>query len=654
MSSILPQADQIPSGAAEPGVRLDRRDPTLAPTRIAKYDVTGMLGEGGMSIVYRGRDTALERDVAIKVMHRHLARDPEARARFSREARAVARLTHGNIPEIYDFSATGDERSYIVSELVSGPSLADVLRDRPPMLPEVAAMMVIGVASALGHAHENGIVHRDVKPENILVGTDGVVKLTDFGIAQIIGLESMTMTGTLIGSPAYMAPEQINGTKDLDARVDVWALGTVLYACVTGGSLPFEADNPHGVLQKIMTGRYDDPRRVNPHVDSALRDVISRCLQVDRQARFASMTEVQRALEGWLAPRGTHEPSAEIASWLRDAEAYDEALSIRLSASLMLVGDERANARERSEALEAYSRVLTLTPDHADAERKIHKLTRSLRWSSWLKRGSAALVASAALLFGVVWLIQPGPVERMDATAPVADGSLAVPQPTFELTLEQRIEREPYRDAGGLVGTELASLLPGALIRATPPPVKKVEPVAVPKAVEEPTTRKKKPPRRKVRRAAPAAPVNVRLILRPLKLQVSIDGKPLGPRQRTVSLKPGKHAVALTLPGCGMDNCTQHTKIDVKAGADVRRTLAFKFPAATVQVKCDSGHYAQLTLADTTQRLKCNKPQRVPVHWRRPELATLKLRDTQGKVLASGKKYVGPGTSLAWDPVIRP
>ncbi len=218
--------------------------------RIGKYRLVYPIGEGGMSVVYLAQDEVLDRRVAIKILHRHLAKDPEARARFSREARAVARLAHRNIPEIYDFSdnqsglnrADGTSQpegpSYLVTEFVDGAPLSRILREGPPLPPELGVMLTLGVAHALVHAHSQSVVHRDVKPENVLVGKDGVVKLTDFGIAQIRGLESMTMTGTLIGSPAHMAPEQIEIAKDIDARADVWGLGTVLYMTVTGGNWP--------------------------------------------------------------------------------------------------------------------------------------------------------------------------------------------------------------------------------------------------------------------------------------------------------------------------------------------------------------------------------------------------------------------------------
>jgi len=316
MAEVPPARDERAPALAAGGALSEVLKGSLEiPDRLGKYRVIGELGEGGMSVVYLAMDDALERKVAVKLLHRHLARDPEARARLSREARACARLAHAHIPEIYDFSgASGhdDGRSFIVSEFVDETPLSEVLRLKAPRLPEVGVMLVLGIARALAHAHAHGVVHRDVKPENALVGRDGGVKLTDFGIAHVIGLESMTMTGTLIGSPQHMAPEQIDGSSDMDHRVDVWAFGTVLFMAVGGGRAPFEGDNPHRLLRRILEGERADVRRLNPHIDGTLAAIIDGCLTLDRDARIPSMTEVLERLEAWLRDRGLVDETAEL------------------------------------------------------------------------------------------------------------------------------------------------------------------------------------------------------------------------------------------------------------------------------------------------------------------------------------------------------
>ncbi|MEI8257899.1 MAG: serine/threonine-protein kinase, partial [Deltaproteobacteria bacterium] len=169
------------------------------PRRIGKYEVLGELGHGGMAVVYRARDTQLLRDVAVKVLHPHLSSDPESRQRFLREAQAAARLRHPNIVEVFDFSVESDRESFMVSELLEGPTLRRFAELHPGMPAEIAAAVGIVLCSALTCAHGQGVIHRDVKPDNILLQTGGLLKLTDFGIAHVADGNGMTVTGQVLG-----------------------------------------------------------------------------------------------------------------------------------------------------------------------------------------------------------------------------------------------------------------------------------------------------------------------------------------------------------------------------------------------------------------------------------------------------------------------
>jgi serine/threonine-protein kinase len=228
---------------------------TLIGRQIGRYRILEQLGSGGMSVVYKGLDTALDREVAVKVLHPHLADKDESRRRLAREAKAVARLHHPNILEVFDFSAADSQNAYIVTEYIRGRTLRQYLDEGGIDPPEIAAMIIHELAAALAHAHEEGVIHRDLKPENVMVREDGVLKLMDFGIAKLLETEErMTVTGALVGSPAHMAPEIIEGLE-ASPEADVFSLGIMLYAFVTG-RLPFSASNTTATLKRILDGYY--------------------------------------------------------------------------------------------------------------------------------------------------------------------------------------------------------------------------------------------------------------------------------------------------------------------------------------------------------------------------------------------------------------
>ncbi|MGM0578026.1 MAG: protein kinase domain-containing protein [Myxococcota bacterium] len=585
--------------------------------RIEKYRILEEIGQGGMSVVYRGHDEYLDRDVAVKVMHRHLARDPDARERFSREARAVARLTHHNIPEIYDYSSSRDDLNYLVTELVEGAPLSALLREGEPVLPEIGAMVVVGVAEALAHAHRHDIVHRDVKPENILVGRDGVVKLTDFGIAQIVGLESMTITGTLVGSPAHMSPEQIEGDGVLDRRADVWALGTVLYAAATGGSLPFDAPTPHGILKRIVEGRYDDPRRINPHVNSGLSEIIGRCLQVDPERRYATVEALAEDLREWLARRGLTHMEAELRSWMTDRRGYQRSLSERLVGAMLSLGDLEWTEGRRHLALEAYGRVLTLDPDNTEALERLRELHSGLRRRRLLTILLALLVVGGA--GGGLWsawpLLNGGGAAQPGTGRVLTPTSVPREPPRFEAP-EPVVPSPPPTDAGLVAGRAIADVTvrAGALARPRARPVRKV-------VRERP---------RRVRRPDPEPEtLPVLLTVEPPAVKLSVDGQPVKPGG-DLRLTPGTHRAILTHPGCpGCDPKIVRFEVEDGPGdRPVRRHLQFEYPPAVVEIECEGGEVS----IDGEVYGPCGTPYVVPVRSHSPKVGRITVTFDDGHV----------------------
>lgn len=346
-----------------------------------KYELLERVGQGGMAVVYRGLDRSLKRVVAVKILHKHLADYQEARDRFEREAQAVAKLRHENILEIFDYAAKSESEAYIVTEFIDGQTLKQVITDRPIAFPELGAMLVIQVGRALAHAHAGGILHRDVKPENIMIRSDGVVKLMDFGISHMVDLERLTVTGQLLGSPAYMAPEHVEG-RPLDFRTDVFAAGIVLYQlCV--GRLPFEGKNPHEVLKRIAECRFIDPRTANPRIGNRLGRIILRAMAAAPADRFASVGEMVTALENYLEESGLpHDKvklSSELARYFSAPAAYEQALEDRLIDHLTKRGQELLGKDERAAALDLFDRVLTIDADNEKVIAILDGLNRRAR-----------------------------------------------------------------------------------------------------------------------------------------------------------------------------------------------------------------------------------------------------------------------------------
>ena len=276
-----------------------------AGSRLGPYEIVAPLGAGGMGQVFRARDARLERDVAVKVLSAHLSADRDALARFEREARAVAALSHPNILAIFDFGREG-EITYSVTELLEGETLRSALL-RGPMPPRKAIDVAAALADALAAANARGLVHRDLKPENVFLTTDGLVKILDFGLArQTNRVRSPTASssptvgettpGTLLGTFGYMSPEQARG-EPADGRSDIFALGCVLYEMLTGDRA-FGGANPAETLVAVLRDEPPLLARDEGAIPSELRPILARCLEKTREDRFQSARDLAFSLGG--------------------------------------------------------------------------------------------------------------------------------------------------------------------------------------------------------------------------------------------------------------------------------------------------------------------------------------------------------------------
>jgi serine/threonine-protein kinase len=270
-----------------------------------RYRLDAEIGRGGMSTVYRAFDTVLERAVAIKLMHREIAADSDQLERFRREARAVARLNHPHVVTVID---AGEEPSpddsdvgapYIVLEYVDGETLKAVIRDDGPLEITRSLAYAIELARALGAAHERQIVHRDVKPQNILIGEEGGAKITDFGIARSLAEEGLTVAGRVLGTTDYVSPEQALG-QPVTGQSDLYSLGVVLYEMLTG-DVPFHGDSVVAVAMKHVREQVPDVQERRPHLSTATAAVLDRALAKNLDERYADAGEMASALEEVLA-----------------------------------------------------------------------------------------------------------------------------------------------------------------------------------------------------------------------------------------------------------------------------------------------------------------------------------------------------------------
>lgn len=259
-----------------------------------RYEILEQLGGGGMSIVYKGRDTFLNRLVTIKVLRPEFTCDEDFVKRFRREAQAIASLSHPNIVSIYDVGRE-DEVDYLVMEYVEGDNLKNLIRGQGALPPERAVEITRQVSEALQHAHENNIVHRDVKPQNILITRGGRAKLTDFGIARGATTATLTQTDTIVGSVHYLSPEQARG-ETAGPRSDIYSLGIVLYEMVTG-ELPFQGETPIGVALKHIQEEPPRPSSLNPGVSPGLEKVIARALAKIPADRYRTARDMATELE---------------------------------------------------------------------------------------------------------------------------------------------------------------------------------------------------------------------------------------------------------------------------------------------------------------------------------------------------------------------
>ncbi|MEN0066703.1 MAG: protein kinase [Myxococcota bacterium] len=396
-------------------------------TTLDKYEVLQKVGEGGMATVYRGRHSTLDRDVAIKVLHPHLSSSSRNRLRFAREAKAVERLRHDNILEIFDYSGNDAADCYIVTEFVKGETLTHLLHRTGRMPSEVVARLGVEIARALSYAHHEGILHRDLKTDNVMVRVDGAVKLMDFGIARFLDESQVTMTGALVGSPAFMSPEQAQELI-LDPRSDLFSLGTVLFYLVTG-HLPFSGSNPSLILKNVIEGNRPHVTELAPTMSASLADVIEQLLATSPSDRFVSASAVEEALRACVEETRTklEDEAWGLRCYVEEPEAYTERLDLHLTRVLADEGQQRLAAGDHLAALRLFNRLLSMDEDNEEVLALVQNLhgsppSSAARWR-WVPVVALALLAVGGVVAWTMWrdVAETPAVQKVAAAKPLIE-----------------------------------------------------------------------------------------------------------------------------------------------------------------------------------------------------------------------------------------
>jgi serine/threonine protein kinase len=357
-----------PSSTAIPALRPPApagADPLIGTVLADRYEIIRRIGEGGMGAVYEGRHVVLRRQVAVKVLLEKFLEKTDLVARLLQEARLASAIGHENIVDVTDFGTTSDGRAFVVMEFLEGEALAALVMRDAPLAVERCLRIVRQVVSALGAAHGKGIVHRDVKPENVFLlrrGEQDVVKVVDFGVSKAVrsredGAEllRLTRTGMVLGTPLYMSPEQARGGEDVDVRADIWAVGVMMYECLTG-EVPFRANNYLGVISQVLTQEIQPPSRLRPElgIPPAVEAVVMRAMAKDREDRYQDMPSLERDIDRLLAgdPNvGLREPPVSTPSLPRQRARWHLGIAgivvvgIGLSLALARTEDERRKLR---------------------------------------------------------------------------------------------------------------------------------------------------------------------------------------------------------------------------------------------------------------------------------------------------------------------
>ena len=335
-----------------------------------RYECLRKIGEGGMASVYEAQDRKLYRRVAVKILHEHMQNSRDLRKRFIKEAHSVSKLRHANILEIYDFSGESSQELWVVTELIDGVDLSRYLKDfeNRRINPYIATCIVREISIALHESHSHGIIHRDIKPSNIMITKSGRIKLMDFGIAKDMATGDMTQTGTFMGSPSYMSPEQIRGSA-VTSSSDLYSLCVLYYELVTG-SVPFKGSHAAEIITKIIEDDPMPPKEICPEIMPSINEFILKGLEKKPSSRYLNAMEVEEKLEQILKSAGLGDSRVEMEQLFRQPKVYQEKLR-RLSEMAIVPSAEKTTEPRKVDAPKTLS---SMQPETIPNDRAAHPL----------------------------------------------------------------------------------------------------------------------------------------------------------------------------------------------------------------------------------------------------------------------------------------
>jgi serine/threonine-protein kinase len=447
--------------SVDDSAKLDADRALVGRTIARKFKLLRLLGAGGMGAVYEAEDLLLGRRVALKLMKAAIASNTALVQRFVREARAADSIQHKNIVRVLDLAADDETGSfYIVQELLSGESLAEKLERERALLPKEAVTIIVAVLDALAAAHERGIVHRDVKPENVFLHreADGTItpKLIDFGISKVAEQQeglAKTQTGTALGTPYYMSPEQVRGDSSIDHRADQWSAGVMLFELVTGRR-PFQGENYNLLILEIMTRRAPRADEVAPGIAPELAAVIARALEPNRDQRFESSRAFRSALEALSLDDTARISRVRDAALARadaptiDAESAAAHANVALGATLAADGDAAIPLVASPSVSETHAEAIAIAK--AQPERELTPVAS--------KRPARGALFAGIALGAIVSVAAAVSVSRSSS------GAQRAPQTT------ERSPTTPSRSTAGLpVNPSIHGAATGAVTTSAPP-----------------------------------------------------------------------------------------------------------------------------------------------------------------------------------------